>query len=211
MDIQHRINGEVYFVTDTVVDWVDIFTRPIYKHIVIESLQYCQEHKGLIIYAWVLMSNHLHAIVGSEGEAKVSDIWRDFKKFTSKEIIATIKTEISESRSEWMLNRFEYSGKNDKKIKNYRFWQEGNDAQGIYLNEYFEQKLNYIHYNPVKAEIVNRPEDYRYSSAIDYAGGKGLLKVVVVQKGKCFGLKILIIHYDGIANSVRHQRSSYIK
>ena len=180
MDIQHRINGEVYFVTDTVVDWVDIFTRPIYKHIVIESLQYCQEHKGLIIYAWVLMSNHLHAIVGSEGEAKVSDIWRDFKKFTSKEIIATIKTEISESRSEWMLNRFEYSGKNDKKIKNYRFWQEGNDAQGIYLNEYFEQKLNYIHYNPVKAEIVNWPEDYRYSSAIDYAGGKGLLKVVVV-------------------------------
>ena len=180
MDFQHRINGEVYFVTDTVVDWVDIFTRPIYKHIVIESLQYCQEHKGLIIYAWVLMSNHLHAIVGSEGEAKVSDIWRDFKKFTSKEIIATIKTEISESRSEWMLNRFEYSGKNDKKIKNYRFWQEGNDAQGIYLNEYFEQKLNYIHYNPVKAEIVNRPEDYRYSSAIDYAGGKGLLKVVVV-------------------------------
>ena len=180
MDIQHRINGEVYFVTDTVVDWVDIFTRPIYKHIVIESLQYCQEHKGLIIYAWVFMSNHLHARVGSEGEAKVSDIWRDFKKFTSKEIIATIKTEISESRSEWMLNRFEYSGKNDKKIKNYRFWQEGNDAQGIYLNEYFEQKLNYIHYNPVKAEIVNRPEDYRYSSAIDYAGGKGLLKVVVV-------------------------------
>ena len=180
MDIQHRINGKVYFVTDTVVDWVDIFTRPIYKHIVIESLQYCQEHKGLIIYAWVLMSNHLHAIVGSEGEAKVSDIWRDFKKFTSKEIIATIKTEISESRSEWMLNRFEYSGKNDKKIKNYRFWQEGNDAQGIYLNEYFEQKLNYIHYNPVKAEIVNRPEDYRYSSAIDYAGGKGLLRVVVV-------------------------------
>ena len=179
MDIQHRINGEVYFVTDTVVDWVDIFTRPIYKHIVIESLQYCQEHKGLIIYAWVLMSNHLHAIVGSEGEAKVSDIWRDFKKFTSKEIIATIKTEISESRSEWMLNRFEYSGKNDKKIKNYRFWQEGNDAQGIYLNEYFEQKLNYIHYNPVKAEIVNRPEDYRYSSAIDYAGGKGLLREVV--------------------------------
>ena len=180
MNIQHRITGEVYFVTDTVVDWVDIFTRPVYKHIIVDSLKYCQQHKGLIIYAWVLMSNHLHAIVGTTGENTLSDIWRDFKKFTSKEIIATIKTEISESRSEWMLNRFEYSGKNDKKIKNYRFWQEGNDAQGIYLNEYFEQKLNYIHYNPVKAEIVNRPEDYRYSSAIDYAGGKGLLKVVVV-------------------------------
>mgnify|MGYP003585794775 CR=1 FL=1 len=180
MNIQHRITGEVYFVTDTVVDWVDVFTRPVYKHIILESLEYCQQNKGLVIYAWVLMSNHLHAIVGSNSQERVSDIWRDFKKYTSKKIIETIKTEISESRSEWMLNRFEYSGKNDKKIKNYRFWQEGNDAQGIYLNDYFEQKLNYIHENPVKTELVNRAEDYRYSSAIDYAGGTGLLKVEVV-------------------------------
>jgi REP element-mobilizing transposase RayT len=180
MNIQHRITGEVYFVTDTVVDWVDVFTRPVYKHIILESLEYCQKNKGLIIYAWVLMSNHLHAIVGSNSQERVSDIWRDFKKFTSKKIIETIQTEFSESRSEWMLNRFEYSGKNDKKIKNYRFWQEGNDAQGIYLNDYFEQKLNYIHENPVKAELVNRAEDYRYSSAIDYAGSIGLLKVEVV-------------------------------
>ena len=67
-----------------------------------------------------------------------------------------------------MLNRFEYAGKNDKKITNYRFWQEGNDAQAIFLNDYFNQKLNYIHENPVKAEIVNRAEDYKYSSAIDW-------------------------------------------
>jgi len=153
---------------------------PFINTIILESLEYCQQNKGLIIYAWVLMSNHLHAIVGSNSQERVSDIWRDFKKYTSKKIIETIKTEISESRSEWMLNRFEYSGKNDKKIKNYRFWQEGNDAQGIYLNDYFEQKLNYIHENPVKAELVNRAEDYRYSSAIDYAGGTGLLKVEIV-------------------------------
>ena len=113
-------------------------------------------------------------------QIKVSDILRDFKKYTSKEILRTLIVEGTESRREWLLNRFEYSGKNDKKIKNYRFWQEGNDAQEIYLNDYFEQKLNYIHENPVKAEIVNRPEDYRYSSAIDYAGGKGLLNVMVV-------------------------------
>ncbi len=180
MDIKNRITGEVYFVTDTVVDWVDIFTRPLYKHIIIESLSYCQKEKGLIIYAWVLMSNHLHAIVGSNSENKVSDIWRDFKKFTSKEIINTLKTDPQESRQEWMLNRFEYAGKNDKKIKNMKFWQDGNDAQEIYLNDYFNQKLNYIHENPVKAELVNRAEDYRYSSAIDWAGGKGLLEVTVV-------------------------------
>ncbi len=180
MDIQHSITGEVYFTTDTVVDWVDIFTRPIFKHVILESLTYCQKNKGLIIYAWVLMSNHLHMIVGSAGENKVSDILRDFKKFTNKEILRTLLTEGTESRREWMLNRFEYAGKNDDKIKNYRFWQQGNDAQAIYLNDYFNQKLNYIHENPVKAELVNRAEDYRYSSAIDWAGGKGLLDVTVV-------------------------------
>jgi|GEM_PF-415648 len=147
---------------------VDIFSRPFYKHIIIESLQYCQKEKGLLIYAWVIMTNHMHMIVGSGGENKVSDILRDFKKFTSKEIIRTLQVESSESRRDWMLNRFEYAGKNDKKIKNYRFWQDGNDAQEIFLNDYFNQKLNYIHENPVKAEIVNRAEDYRYSSAIDW-------------------------------------------
>ena len=105
---------------------------------------------------------------------------RDFKKFTSKEILRTLQTDGTESRREWMLNRFEYAGKNDDRIKNFRFWQEGNNAQALYLNDYFNQKLNYIHQNPVKAEFVNRAEDYRYSSAIDYDGGKGLLEVTVV-------------------------------
>ena len=122
----------------------------------------------------------MHMIVGSKGENKISDILRDFKKFTSKEIIRTLLVESTESRRDWMLNRFEYAGKNDKKIKNYRFWQEGNDTQEIFLNDYFNQKLNYIHENPVKAEIVNRAEDYRYSSAIDWAGKKGLLEVTIV-------------------------------
>ena len=86
MDIQHRITGEVFFVTDTVVDWVDIFSRPIYRHIILDSLQYCQKEKGLIIYACVLMTNHLHMIVGSNGVNKVWDIMRDFKKLSSPEI-----------------------------------------------------------------------------------------------------------------------------
>ena len=108
MDIRHRIIGDVFFVTDTVVDWVDIFSRPIYIHIILDSLQYCQKEKGLIIYAWVLMKNHMQMILGSNGANKVSDIMRDFKKFTSKEILRTLLVESTESRREWMLNRFEY-------------------------------------------------------------------------------------------------------
>jgi len=122
----------------------------------------------------------MHMITGSRGENRVSDILRDFKKFTSKEIIRAMLVESTESRRDWMLNRFEYAGKNDKKIKNYRFWQEGNDAHEIFLNDCFNQKLIYIHNNPVKSEIVNIAEDYRYSSAIDWAGGKGLFDVTLV-------------------------------
>jgi len=173
VDIKNRITGEVYFVTDTVVDWMDIFTRPIYRHIIIESLKYCQTEKGLLIYAWVLMTNHMHMIVGSGGENKVSDKLRDFKKLSSKEIIRTLQVESSESRRDWMLNRFEYAWKNDKKIKNYRFWQEGNDAQEIFLNDYFNQKLNYIHENPVKEEIVNRAEDYKIVQLLIGSDEKG--------------------------------------
>ncbi len=51
--IQNGIKGEVFFVTTTVIDWIDIFTRPHYKHIIIDSLRHCQKEKGLIIYAWV--------------------------------------------------------------------------------------------------------------------------------------------------------------
>jgi hypothetical protein len=74
-----------------------------------------------------------------------------------------------------MLNRFEYAARNDRKVKEYKFWQEGVDCQEIFLYDYLLQKLNYIHNNPVKEEFVNLPEDYKYSSAIDYAGGKGIL------------------------------------
>lgn len=87
MDIAKSLNDELYFITSTVVDWVDIFTRPKYKHIILESLVYCQEHKGLKIYAWVLMSNHLHMIVSSGSQSSVSDILRDFKKFTSRRTV----------------------------------------------------------------------------------------------------------------------------
>lgn len=81
MNIANRILGEVYFITITVIDWVDIFTRPKYKHIILDSQAYCQQKKGLKIYVWVLMSNHLHMLVSVGLEHTVADVVRDFKKF----------------------------------------------------------------------------------------------------------------------------------
>ena len=180
MGLKNKIcEGYNYFLTLTVVDWVDVFTRPIYKHIIVDSLSYCQKDKGLILYAWCLMSNHLHLIAGAKDGFNLSDILRDYKKFTSKEIVKTIET-TSESRSKWMLNRFEYAGKYNPKIKGYKFWQEGNEPKEIHTTHFLEQKLNYVHNNPVVAEIVSNPEDYTYSSARNYCGMPGLLKVELI-------------------------------
>ena len=122
------IQDEVYFITTTVVNWIDIFTRPKYKHIVLESLDYCRQHKGLIIYAWVLMSNHLHAIVRSESDESVADIMRDFKKHTSKRIIAELQDDMQESRREWMLSQFGFAAANDTKTSKYRV----SDCRSLY-------------------------------------------------------------------------------
>jgi putative transposase len=175
MGIHNKIApGYAYFLTLTIIDWIDIFSRPVYKHIMVDSMNYCISHKGLKVYCWCLMSNHLHMIASASDEDSLSDILRDFKKFTSKAITDAVKEE-PESRRDWMLNLFWYAGKYDKKIKYFKVWQEGNDAKEIHTTDFLEEKINYIHHNPVRSELVANPEEYLYSSARDYSGEKGLV------------------------------------
>ena len=175
-----RLTTDLYFTTSTVVDWMDVFTRPVYKHVIVQSLTHCQEQKGLDVYAWVLMTNHLHMIVGTrEDGISIGDIMRDFKKYTSKSILKAIQENMQESRKEWMLNRFGFRAANDRKITNFKFWKDGNHVETISSYDFYRQKLDYIHMNPVRQEIVQRPEEYLYSSARDYCGEKGLLNVLV--------------------------------
>lgn len=108
---------EVYFVTITTVGWVDLFTRTELKYVVIDSLRHCQNEKGLVIHAWCLMPSHLHLIISSENN--LSDILRDFKKFTSKELITTIKR-INESRKGWILDLFSEVADHLNRVKNYK-------------------------------------------------------------------------------------------
>ena len=101
MGFKYRIEDhqEVYFLTSTVVDWIDVFTRKELAEIIVDSLRYCQKEKGLLLYSWCLMPSHLHLIVSAADGKSISDIMRDFKKFTSKKIVQTIQT-INESRKE---------------------------------------------------------------------------------------------------------------
>jgi REP element-mobilizing transposase RayT len=170
--------GNAYFLTLIVVDWVDVFIQEKYKQIVIDSLKYCQQQKGLEIYAWCLMTNHLHLMAKATGEQSLPEVIRDFKKFTAKAICKEMMDSPG-SRSKWMLTRFEYRGKYLNRITNFKFWQDGNQARIIYSPDIFYQKLAYIHKNPVKARIVTRPEDYVFSSARNYAGLSALLDIVI--------------------------------
>ncbi|MGB3781255.1 MAG: transposase [Tunicatimonas sp.] len=167
---------ELYFITTTVVYFIDLFTRPAFKHIIVDSLRHCQQHKGLVVYAWCLMPSHLHAVVSRQGTATLAEIMRDFKKYTSKQIIATLP-QINESRSDWLLRAFARAAAPKQRIQNYKVWQDGTHPIELHNATILRQKLHYIHDNPVVAEIVDEAEDYLYSSARDYAGRPGLLPV----------------------------------
>jgi len=152
----------IYYVTLTVVGWIDIFTRKEYVYEIINNLIYCQKNKGLEIYAYVIMSNHLHLImrtnIGTLGE-----LLRDFKSFTAKQIIKMVEDNQQESRQEWLICMFKYFGK--RQHQDYQFWQHTNHPIELYSAEVIRQKINYIHNNPVKCGFVACPEHYLYSSA----------------------------------------------
>ena len=175
----HNEDG-IYFITPTIVNWIDLYTRQAYSELVIDSLKYCQNNKGLIIHAWCIMPSHLHLIISKSGNEQLSSIIRDFKKFTSKAFINEIGN-INESRKEWLLSAFKAAGSQLKRIKNYKVWQDGNHPIELDTNKMLEQRLTYLHNNPVEQGIVYRHEDYVYSSAIDYCGGKGLLNIEMIE------------------------------
>lgn len=162
MAFAYRITDQYaqYFVTFTVHQWADVFTREIYKNILLDSIRFCQNNKGLKVYAWVIMTNHIHLIISSDKE-RLSDIIRDLKKFTSRKIFEAIKENNFESRKKWLLWLLQKDGK-------IWFWEEGYHAELIYSEKFYDTKVNYIHSNPVKAGIVDKEEEYIFSSCGDF-------------------------------------------
>ncbi len=175
----HKIINQtgLHFLTFTVVGWVDVFTREIYKKVLVDSLKYCIAHKGIKLHAYVIMSNHVHIIVSSQDGFRLSDSIRDFKKFTSKTIIKLIMTTPEESRSEWMLRLFKYYAKFNKNNERYQFWKRDNRPIELVSPKWINQKLSYIHNNPVRSGIVEVPEDYTYSSARWYREEIGKVEI----------------------------------
>ena len=168
--------NDLQFLTYAVVGWVDALSRPHYKDIIVESLAHCQRDKGLQLFAWVIMSNHVHLIARAAPGGKLENIMRDHKKFTSKAFVEAIDINGKESRKEWMLPLLR---KSDGAI---HFWQHDIHRIWVRSPDVIRTKLNYIHMNPVKEGYVDEPRDYRYSSAKAYAGMPTMRSIAALRR-----------------------------
>lgn len=157
---------ENYFITLTVVKWIDLFTRDRYIHILEESINYSIEEKGLQVYAYVIMPSHLHMIVGTN-DKPINDIIRDLKKFTAKKFIDAIN-ETGESRKDWLLDTFSFLANKSKRHSNYKVWRDGFHPKIMDRTKKVEAAFNYIHYNPIAAGYVKEEHHWIHSSAGAY-------------------------------------------
>ena len=163
MRSRYKISEEngFYFATSTITEWLPVFTSERYFEIIVSSLQFCIENKGLKLYAYVILDNHFHLVVSAPDLSKTMT---SMKKFTAHEIIKQLK----EDKKEWLLNQLAYYKKRHKKGSIHQVWQEGFHPQLLVTEEMLIQKINYLHKNPVKRGFVDSPEYWRFSSARNY-------------------------------------------
>ena len=169
------------FFTFTIVDWIDLFTRPVYMDMLIDSLSYCQKNKGLDIFGYVIMPSHIHLIAQTLSSEGISKVIQNFKSYTASQILKHVKNKKSpESRRDWLLHHFAFHAQKNRTHSRYQVWQRDNHPIVLFTPKVIRQKLAYIHFNPVKSKIVSQPEHYVYSSASNYIDGTGVLSVSVL-------------------------------
>lgn len=159
-----------YFITCSVLDGIVLFSDPELANIILSSLRFIQEEKGVKLFGYVIMENHCHMVVQSE---KPTEHIRNFKSFTAKKVILSLE----ERERTLILEKLKFHKKLHKHQSIHQVWQEGVHAKQIDSDEKMNAVLEYIHFNPVKAGYVDDPEHWRYSSARNYLGKDGLIPV----------------------------------
>jgi putative transposase len=159
----------VYFLTSSIIEWIPIFTSKTCLDILVSSIVYCQANLGLAVFAYVILDNHFHMICLAP---ELSKVVQSLKRHTAKMIILQLK----QDRKTWVLDLLSYYKKMHKKESEHQVWQEGMHPEQITSIEMLNQKIEYIHYNPVKRGLVAEPEHWIYSSAGDFIlNRKGLI------------------------------------
>jgi len=162
-ELRKTTPDDLYFVTLTIVEWVDLLSRSSYKNILIDNLSYCQENEELEIYSYVITTNHLHMICRRKNK-DLKELLGRFKSFTSKQMLKAIESNSQESRKDWLLQLFSQFAKTNKQYK-YHLWDYTDFPVFLHDNKIIDQKRDYIHQNPVKAGIITEAHMYLYSSA----------------------------------------------
>lgn len=165
MSEKYRFHKDgLFFVTLTIVGWIDLFTRKDYCDEIIRYLNICIARKGLRVYAFCIMPSHIHRICDAES-GEVGPLMRDFKSYTAKQLLQLIQGHSGESRRDWLLYLFRYFAKPKVSNSEFQVWQHGTHPISLESNRWIDEKIEYIHQNPVKAGLVNEPQNYIYSSA----------------------------------------------
>ncbi|MEA1913764.1 MAG: transposase [Campylobacterota bacterium] len=162
-----------YFMTCTILHWIPIFTRIDTTTIIFDSLKYLQQSDNLKLYAYVILENHLHLIASSHDIAKSM---QKFKAHTAKEILSYLQMQNVKT----ILDQLAFYKKAHKKQSTYQLWQEGISPRLIQNDQMMLDRINYIHNNPIKRGYIEEAKYWRYSSARDYEGVKGLIDVCTV-------------------------------
>ena len=167
-----------YCFTIETIDTVDIFTRPMYKQLIVHSLNHFIDSKGLIVYGWSLMSNKLYMICQSAGNIPLKELRGQFIEFTSKKIVEAIKDDPSE-RNLWLLKHFERPAPFFDSGTSLSCWGDIKTTRQMDMQapQGIAEQLEFMHSLPVKERIVQYAADYLYSSARDYSGLPGLVKI----------------------------------
>ena len=161
--------SQPHFLTCTVLNWLPVFMRPAAAEVAVDSLRYLSEN-GMKIYAWVLMENHLHLIAQS---GRLDKDILSFKSYTGKKIIALLN---ERGEKEWLRQLAEHKDR-QRQERQHQLWQIGSHPVCIHDADMMRTKAEYVHNNPVRRGYVDKPEDWRYSSARDYGDGEGLVRV----------------------------------
>jgi putative transposase len=162
-----------HFFTCTVVNWITLFNDPETVKIILDSWSFLQDQDRLKLYGYVILENHLHFI------AESSDLGKEvanFKSFTASKILALLQ---KNSRT-YLLDQLHRSKQHHKHDRIFQVWQEGSHPEMILSDEMLIQKLEYMHFNPVRRGYVDDPSYWRFSSAANYAGKPGLIKLKAV-------------------------------
>ena len=172
---QSSLIANVFFVTLKTIKGVRIFTNEKYFNVLLNSLLYCQKHKGLKLYAYCLLVNHLHLVFSTESNHPEKFL-QDFKRFTTTQIHKVLK----ESQRLDDLNKLSYSAIN-RKNTDFRLWQRAVFPEEIFTQKFLEQKIKYTDFNPTHHQVVSDIEHYPYTSYHNhYCAHKNFLSVLQI-------------------------------